>query len=210
MISPGLPSESTSGLGFAVEQIKHTLSAQLTLTVIQPEDVNDQGLKKKTGAKWFTEEKIVEDLTHISIRGNLSPYSYVGEQDNHVENGRHIRSEFNFFTKQVSEIAHTLDYDLIYAHDWVTFEAARKLKEKSNVPLVLHVHSLDVDRISSTNHSWVYAIEKEAFGYADAIITVSQYSAERINRFYQVPHSKIHTIYNGCSLQLFPNYKKNV
>ncbi|MEM9340813.1 MAG: glycosyltransferase family 4 protein, partial [Bacteroidota bacterium] len=207
MISPGLPNENTSGLGFAVEQIANSLSSRLSLTIIQPEDVNNQSQIKELDTNQFKEEAVVNELTHINVKGNLSPYSYTNHEYKQEEEGG-VKSEFEFFTQSVSNIAQTLDFDLIYAHDWVTFQAAKKLKERTKKPLVLHVHSLDVDRISSTSHSWVFNIEKTAFEIADAIISVSNYSANRIHKFYAIPTQKIHTVYNGCSLTLFPNYKK--
>ncbi len=206
MISPGFLNENTSGLGFAVEQIAHSLSSQLNLTIIQPEDIKDQNETVDVDSNLFKDESVVKDLIHIPVDDTISPYSYVVEEEK--EQNENVRKAFEFFTKNVIERVQNLNFDLIYAHDWVTFQAGKELKERSGIPLVVHVHSLDVDRISPTNHSWVFDIEKSTFEAANVIISVSNYCSKRIGEFYSIPKQKIHTIYNGCSLTLFPNYEK--
>lgn len=100
-------------------------------------------------------------------------------------------------------------YDIIYAHDWMTFAAALALKEISGKPLVLHVHSTDYDRTGGATYgNFTSQLEKEALSLADGIITVSGYTAQIIENIYKVDHDKISIVYNGHSFRKLKKTKE--
>ncbi|MEM7656023.1 MAG: glycosyltransferase [Bacteroidota bacterium] len=88
-------------------------------------------------------------------------------------------------------------FDVIHAHDWMSFPAGMALKAQTGKPLVLHVHSTEYDRVGPTSKGWTYQIEKHAFEQADLILAVSQYTADLIHRHYGVPQSKLQVVHNG-------------
>ncbi|MDX2189046.1 MAG: glycosyltransferase family 4 protein [Bacteroidota bacterium] len=101
------------------------------------------------------------------------------------------------FAKLASLIALQKDFDIIHAHDWMTFVAAMEIKAQSGKKLVLHIHSLEIDRNGPDSKGWIYQLEKSAMDYADAIIPVSHYTGEMIRNFYSIPASKIYPVHNG-------------
>ena len=94
-------------------------------------------------------------------------------------------------------ISQTLDFDIVHAHDWMTFLAALEIKSHRNCPLVLHVHSLEYDRNGPERKGWVYQLERHAMEEADAIIPVSEYTAQIIGEHYQIPGEKIFPVHNA-------------
>ncbi|MFZ6008808.1 MAG: glycosyltransferase family 4 protein, partial [Bacteroidota bacterium] len=76
----------------------------------------------------------------------------------------------------VEEVARAGDFDLIHAHDWVTYEGGTKIKKRTGKPLILHVHALETDRAGVDARNEIYQIEYDAFKSADHIIAVSQYT----------------------------------
>jgi len=214
MIGPGEPNTLNSGLGIAAQHIAKYLAQETELTVIQPEQIGQEDSKsdfirkiKNLSADKLSETSLVTDLTKINIRSKISPYFYpylefeIGEQedDNTSQSSNSIvKAALAEFTNLVVKESKTIEFDIIYAHDWTALPAGMEIKQKTNKPLVTHIHSLDYDRNSKLNHSWVYDLEKKSFEHSDAIISVSQYTNDVIAHNYgEINEAKIHTVYNG-------------
>lgn len=101
------------------------------------------------------------------------------------------------YARYATRLAGQKDFDLIYAHDWMTFLAGVELKLVSGKPLVLHVHSLSYDRAGKDNQGWIYELEKQALEKADFIIPVSDYTAKVISNQYGISPARIQPVYNG-------------
>ncbi len=89
------------------------------------------------------------------------------------------------------------NFDVIHAHDWMTFLPAMELKIKTGKPLVLHVHSTEYDRCGEGSKNWVYDLEKKAMEMADRVITVSRYTGYVCEKYYGIPEYKIKPVHNG-------------
>jgi glycosyltransferase involved in cell wall biosynthesis len=119
--------------------------------------------------------------------------------------GIDVVHKVHYYAEIIEKIASTLTFDLIHIHDWMTCPAGLKLKEKFNKPLVLHIHSLNYDRIGPDKVDWIYNIEKSALQKADLIIPVSHYSGKIIHEFYKIPGKKIFPVHN--SIETVKPYK---
>ena len=98
----------------------------------------------------------------------------------------------------IRDIAEREQFDVIHAHDWLSFLAGIEAKRVSKKPLVLHVHATGYDQSGKNGvDSRVFAIEKLGFEAADAVVTVSGYTKSMVEGFYGVPQEKIHVVYNG-------------
>ncbi|HTR16725.1 MAG TPA: glycosyltransferase [Acetobacteraceae bacterium] len=64
--------------------------------------------------------------------------------------------------------------DLIHAHDWVTFDAARAASERIGVPWVAHFHSTEADRQPDETDPLTERIEQGAVDSATCIVAVSE------------------------------------
>jgi glycogen(starch) synthase len=123
--------------------------------------------------------------------------------------GNDVVNMVRYFSEITDMIASRLSFDIIHAHDWMTFNAGIRLKDKYHKPLLLHVHSLNFDRVGPSDEGWVYRIEKEAFKAADLIIPVSNYTGSILMEHYQVDKKKIFPIHNGIDpIRPFKTEKK--
>ncbi|MFY0650992.1 MAG: glycosyltransferase family 4 protein [Cyclobacteriaceae bacterium] len=208
MIGPGEPNALNSGLGVAANYIANKLARKTNLTLIQPENEGSSSGKfihnlKKINADKLSEDSLISDLIQINVRAKISPYFYpymqvVSADEDEVEIESEVKNELDHFTRNVVNEAENLDFDIIYAHDWTAVQAGVELKEKTNKPLVVHMHSLDYDRNSKLNKSWVHQVEKESFEKSDAIIGVSEYTSNVITEHYgAIDKKKVHTVYSG-------------
>jgi len=135
-------------------------------------------------------EKIAVELI-LPKAHDISPY-YEGELY-----GEHLAQRVTEFSQNATEQAAQLDFDIIHAHDWMTFQAAVAIKHISKKPLILHIHSSHYDRCGGATHGWIYNIEKYAMRDADHVISVSSYTQEILKEHYGVSESKITVIHNG-------------
>ncbi|MFT5905985.1 MAG: glycosyltransferase involved in cell wall biosynthesis [Cryomorphaceae bacterium] len=107
------------------------------------------------------------------------------------------------FTREVS-MAHLTDPEqdactLVHAHDWMTAAAGVNVQRSQGVPLILHVHSTQVDREGAHAKGAVYQHEKWAMQQADTIIAVSDYTRRVITDHYDIPSDKIRVVRNASS-----------
>jgi glycosyltransferase involved in cell wall biosynthesis len=94
-------------------------------------------------------------------------------------------------------------FDVIHAHDWLTFRAAIRVREKTGLPFIAHVHSVEADRAgkSGAGNPMVREIESMALMLADKIIAVSDLTRQAIVREYGIPAEKIEVVHNSIDLE---------
>ncbi|MEM0138906.1 MAG: glycosyltransferase family 4 protein [Thermoplasmatales archaeon] len=94
--------------------------------------------------------------------------------------------------------------NVIHCHDWITFNAGVELKEKYGIPLVVTVHSTEMDRSGNFYpQKWIMDIEGKGMRAADHIITVSDYTKRLVMETYKIPVEKITTIHNGLGKHFY-------
>jgi len=103
------------------------------------------------------------------------------------------------YAKLALEKAGEIKFDLIHAHDWMTSLAGMEIRKRFQKPLIVHVHSLEVDRNSLPEISWIYDLEKWIYHEADVIIAVSKYTQQTLQEHYGIPVEKIQVIHNGVA-----------
>ena len=57
-----------------------------------------------------------------------------------------LHEEINNYSIIAGVVARSMDFDIIHAHDWLTFPAGIHAKQVSGKPLCIHVHATDFDR----------------------------------------------------------------
>jgi glycosyltransferase involved in cell wall biosynthesis len=108
-----------------------------------------------------------------------------------------LLEEINNYSIAAGVVARTETFDIIHAHDWLTYPAGIHSKNISGKPLVIHVHATDYDRSRGNVNPDVYGIEKNGMDNADHIITVSNLTRRTvIEKYYQNP-DKVTTVHNA-------------
>jgi hypothetical protein len=101
----------------------------------------------------------------------------------------------------VEEFGDNVDFDLIHAHDWLTYLAGVRLKKKTGKPLVVHVHALETDRAGRDVRNTMYYVERLGLQMADKVIAVSEYTRQMVHEHYGIRDDKIVAIHNGIDPQ---------
>jgi len=111
--------------------------------------------------------------------------------------GPDLFQEIKNYALVAEVIARNNQFEIIHAHDWLTFPAGIAAKKVSGKPLVIHVHATDFDRSGGSVNPRVYAIEREGMEMADSIIAVSTLTKNIIVEKYDIPPEKITVVYNA-------------
>lgn len=131
------------------------------------------------------------------------------KQGREVHYGMDLFSEVDRYTSDVVNMMADKDFDIIHAHDWMTFKAGIALKHITGKPLVVHVHSLEVDRSGAHINQTINAIEQLGLEASDKIVAVSYFTRGIIEQHHKIPREKISVVHNGVyPRNIQQNYKK--
>lgn len=101
------------------------------------------------------------------------------------------------YARLVVAITRAERFDVIHAHDWMTFPAGIALATVSGKPLVVHVHSTEFDRSGDNINQRVYDIERRGMHAAMRAVCVSNLTQSICVRRYGVDPKKTDVVYNG-------------
>jgi glycogen(starch) synthase len=206
------PPYNSGGLGVACLGLTRALSARgAEITFVMPKTLD---VKSPWARIIFADGKSV--LTR-SVNSILSPYltsrSYAYARRRVAGGGGgdiygyDLMSEVMRYAAMGGEIAKEENFDIIYAHDWLSFGAGIEAKRVSGKPLVAHVHATEFDRCGGpmgVNRD-VYEIEKAGMEAADVVIAVSQLTKNIIVNNYGIPADKVRVVYNGIDETTTPS-----
>lgn len=109
------------------------------------------------------------------------------------------------YAQKAKKIASAENYDLIHAHDWLSFPAGLAAKQTSKKPLVVHVHSTEFDRTGGDYlDGRIYQIEKQGLEGADRVVAVSNFTKQKIVKHYGIDQDKISVVHNGIDCRETP------
>jgi len=111
--------------------------------------------------------------------------------------GAGLLEEIHNYALVAELIAANNDFDIIHAHDWLTYPAGMAAKRISGKPLIIHVHATDFDRSGGNVNPRVYSIEREGMEAADKVITVSNLTRDTVINKYGIDPKKVETVYNA-------------
>lgn len=131
-----------------------------------------------------------EDFRFLQTDGE-GKFSFTGKY------GTTLLQEIHNYAIIANIIAQEHTFDVIHAHDWLTYPAGIAAKEATGKPLVVHVHATDFDRSGGSVNPVVYDIEKRGMEAADKVITVSNLTRNIVIEKYGIPAEKVVTVYNA-------------
>ena len=169
-------------------------------------------------------EDIIDKMSFIHIDSNLVPYlspeDYATYHDEFVKTGEkrwetsdawsqrytfsgkygaNLMEEVARYAMVAAQVAKDLEgrFDVIHAHDWLTYFAGIAAKRVSGKPLVVHMHATEYDRSGENINTQTYAIERAGMHAADKVIAVSNLTRNIIIEKYGVPADKVVTVHNA-------------
>jgi len=105
--------------------------------------------------------------------------------------------EVERYARLAAQIAAGESFDVIHAHDWMTYPAGLAVAALTGKPLVVHVHSTEFDRSGEHVNQRIYDIEHKGMHEADHVIAVSYLTRNIVTSRYGVPDAKVSVVYNA-------------
>ncbi|MDR2083755.1 MAG: glycosyltransferase family 4 protein [Bacteroidales bacterium] len=163
---------------------------------------------------------LINNMTYIEVDSSLIPYVGPVEYERYIEKlqnsegiienpiyrtkyefrgnyGANLMDEVARYALVASQIAVDNEFDIIHAHDWLTYSAGVAAKNASGKPLVVHVHATEFDRTGENVNTIVYQLEKAGMEAADKVIAVSNLTAETVIKKYGIDPNKVVTVHNA-------------
>ncbi len=187
--APGGESSGYPGTGSTIPRHK-------TITVRELERLRKLG-QWPTGAF-----EVVEDETHDALvsafggnaeglRGGVAHAAAGADYSGDV---LHAAREYAML---VVKKCRDVPFEVIHAHDWMTYPAGMALARLTGKPLVTHIHSTEFDRSGEHVNQRVYDIERRGMHAAVRVIAVSQLTKSIVTSRYMVDPDRVNVVYNG-------------
>lgn len=168
------------------------------------------------------DDEFWKHLSFIHINSNLVPYLSPEEYEEHYQQhsvertsevsdvwkqrytfsgkyGATLMEEVARYAVVAAQVAKELEgqFDIIHAHDWLTYYAGIAAKRVSGKPLVVHMHATEFDRTGENVNTVVYNIERTGMMNADRVVAVSNMTRQTIIERYGISPEKVFTVHNG-------------
>jgi glycogen(starch) synthase len=215
------------GLTKALDQ----LGIQITFVLPKASTAYYAGHVKMLSAQGGWESKKTKGLKNVKFRtiaSSLQPYVSAGlceqvmrhceskhgktstllnsGQFDHLANvnnyGGDMYTEIHRYANEAAKIAATEEFDIIHAHDWMTYPAGIAVAKISHKPLLVQVHSTEFDRSGEHVNQMIYDIEQEGMRAAAKVIAVSNFTRNIIISRYGIQPEKVEVVYNGVECNI--------
>lgn len=195
------PPQTAGGLGMACQGLMRELTdkgVEVIFVLPKQQPVHGSGR--------FIFANISDELGHdLSSAYAIGPYnssqtwfSVRGQDGKHITYSHRLIEAVHAFAKRAGVIAKREEFDLIHAHDWTSYLAGIAAKRISGKPLIVHVHATAFDQAAGDNvDPDIYAIERDAYHYADSIVTVSDFTRRLVIEKYGANPRKVSVVHNG-------------
>ncbi len=215
------PPFNAGGLGVACKGLTTGLSNHgVEVTFVIPKA--PEGVSSDTVKLLVASNLKIENLKVTGVDSLLVPYitseayadklmSYLTQKGGKGQApvyGDDLFGEVHRYGEISKTIAKFEDFDLIHAHDWLTYKAGINAKEVSGKPLVVHVHATEFDRTGGHPNPQIYALEREGMHAADSVITVSDFTKQMVVNHYGVEPEKIHVVHNAVEFERDQNFSR--
>lgn len=120
-------------------------------------------------------------------RGGFTPGQYGGD----------MFCEAQRYAEIAVILARGESFDVVHAHDWMTYPAGLAVSRALRKPLVVHIHSTEFDRSGEHVNQAIYDIEREGMHVADRVIAVSSLTKNIVTSRYGVPEHRVEVVYNA-------------
>lgn len=230
----------TGGLGIVCKAMAEEMAEQgLEVYVAVPQvpkkvsvsKVSFTELKHKTKTH-KSESNISKNITKYTTNVELNPYSstnLVSRSDESyqevyewirtlnkdlkkIENiyGDDLFEKVGTYTELIKDLVIDLEFDVIHAHDWMTFIAAIESKKLTGKKCVLHVHATEHDRTAGNPHELIANIEKDMMHKSDLVLTISEHTKSVLTDKYELEHKKIKVVHHALDESHYTNPDRDI
>lgn len=188
--------ESLAGLERIFQHTKfYALSAALR-PYARPEDAIDAPSRDDVATRGATAGRVTGGRAGVAGADNASlgqPAIARGGNDYAGD----MFAQVQHYAALARRLSRRENFDLVHAHDWMTYLAGIAVATGSGKPLVVHVHSTEFDRSGLHVNQRIYDIERAGMHAATRVICVSHLTRNIVLKHYGVDPRKVEVVYNA-------------
>jgi glycosyltransferase involved in cell wall biosynthesis len=183
-------------IGFTQKELKHVTfyaissALQPYATPQQYQNQIEQVIRQKASQEQLKALGGMEEIAHWLHQAPVE----LGQSGHY---GGDMHTEIHRYAAAAIRLAWQEQFDVIHAHDWMTYPAGIAVAAMTGKPLVIHVHSTEYDRSGENVNQMIYDIERRGMHAATKIIAVSHMTRNIILSRYGITGDKIEVVYNG-------------
>jgi glycosyltransferase involved in cell wall biosynthesis len=201
---PGSPLASPS-TEFRLDEFDHvtfrTVDAQMGDPYLSPADyaaARKEAIRKRMQAATQVEgDPLTATEPARPASGSMPGFIGANETAGASPYGGDLFAEIQRYAALAGEIARNETFDVVHAHDWMTFPAGLAVAGLKGVPLIVHVHSTEFDRSGLNVDQRIYEIERRGMHGAIRVIAVSSLTKNLIVHHYGINEEKVAVVYNA-------------
>jgi len=148
--------------------------------------------------EWEETARVEEGVERIAGLPPLPSGSFARGPGAHY--GGDLMTQVHRYARLAVALAVTEKFDVIHAHDWMTYPAGMAVKAATGKPLVVHVHSTEFDRSGIHVNQAIFDIERMGMHAADRVVCVSHLTRNIVLARYEVRGAKTEVVYNAVEL----------
>ena len=195
------PPMKSGGLGTACFDLCRGLTekdVEVTFVVPKlPKGMNSD-FAKLVGANQQVKIREVDSILspYMHAKSYAEEYEYLDSnmKDNY---GKDLMAEVDRYTRAAALIARKENFDIIHAHDWMTYEAGLIAKQHSGKPLVAHMHATEFDRTGENPNYDISHREFTGLAGADLVIANSNFTKDNVLKHYSIDSEKMRVVHWG-------------
>ncbi|MGC9454342.1 MAG: glycosyltransferase [Phycisphaerae bacterium] len=111
-----------------------------------------------------------------------------------------LMAQVNRYARLALEVSEEEQFDVVHAHDWMTYPAGLAVAAARGKPLVVHVHSTEFDRSGENINQQVYDVERTGMHGASKVVCVSQLTKSIVTTRYGVDPDRCEVVHNAVEL----------
>ena len=141
---------------------------------------------------------VLEEMSIVTGAGSVPSGSFVRGAGVNYQGD--MMNQVHRYARLALGISEYEAFDVIHAHDWMTYPAGLAIAAVTGKPLVIHVHSTEFDRSGDNVDQRVYDIERAGMHGAARVVCVSHYTRGIVLSRYGVPPERVEVVHNAVEL----------
>ncbi len=142
------------------------------------------------------QRQIEESLMHKRM-GHSGKFSSSSQFISGGDYAGDMYSEVYRYASVAARLSEAEEFDVVHAHDWMTYPAGIAVAKRSGKPLVVHIHSTEFDRSGENVNQVIYDIERQGMHFANRVVAVSNFTKNIVVERYGVSGDKVEVVHNG-------------
>jgi glycosyltransferase involved in cell wall biosynthesis len=184
------------------EEIEHVEFRQVQAALqayASPESYEEAVRQRRIREKQAAEGTVEQTSDQPPVPGAPQSASFVrGGAGVHYDGD--LMAQVHRYARLALEVSEEETFDVVHAHDWMTYPAGLAVAAARGKPLVVHVHSTEFDRSGEHINQQVYDVERTGMHGAGKVVCVSQLTKSIVTSRYGVPPAKCEVVHNAVEL----------